>query len=72
MKHEWGSGELHTGFWLGDFKKRRHLEDLGIEGRIILQCVFKKCDAGKDWIDLAQDTDRWQALVKAVMNHRFP
>jgi hypothetical protein len=23
---------------------------------------------GMDWIDLAQDRDRWQALLKAVMN----
>ena len=25
---------------------------------------------GMDWIVLAQDTDRWQALVNAVMNVR--
>jgi hypothetical protein len=25
---------------------------------------------GIDWIDLAQDRDRWQALVNAVMNLR--
>jgi len=27
---------------------------------------------GMDWIDLAQDGDRWWALVNAVMNLRVP
>jgi len=27
---------------------------------------------GMDWIDLAQNRDRWQALVNAVMNIRVP
>ena len=27
---------------------------------------------GLDWIELAQDRDRWQALVIAVMNLRVP
>jgi hypothetical protein len=27
---------------------------------------------GMDWIDVAQDKDRWRALVNAAMNLRVP
>jgi hypothetical protein len=35
-----------TGFWSGDLKVRDHLEDLGVDGRIILGWIFKKWDGG--------------------------
>jgi len=52
--------------------ERDHLEDQGVDGRIILTRIFRKCDRDMDWIDLAQDRDRWRALVNAVMNNRVP
>jgi hypothetical protein len=39
----------------------------------VLKWIFKKLDGGDmDWIDMAQDRDRWRALVIAVMNLRVP
>jgi hypothetical protein len=35
---------MHIGFWWGNLRKRSHLEDLGVDGRIISKCVFKKWD----------------------------
>ena len=50
-----------------------HLEDPGLEGRIILRYIFRKWNVGGiDWIELAQDRDRCRALVNAVMNLRVP
>jgi hypothetical protein len=51
---------------------RNHLGDRGVDGRIILRWIFKKWDGGMDCIELAQDRDRWWALVNAVMNLRVP
>jgi hypothetical protein len=36
------------GFWCGNLKEREYLEDLGIDGRIILERNFKKWD-GEAW-----------------------
>ena len=48
------------------------MEDLGVNGRIILKWISEKWNEGTDWIDLAQDRDRWWAVADAIMNLRFP
>jgi hypothetical protein len=48
------------------------LEDPGIDRRIVLRWIFRKCDEGIDWIELVQDEDTWQALVNEVMNLQVP
>jgi hypothetical protein len=41
------------------------LENPGVNGRLILRRIFRKLNGGMGWIDLAQDSDRWRALVNA-------
>ena len=48
------------------------MEDLDVDGRKILKCVFKKwVVGGMDWIDMAQDTDMYWAIVRTVVNVRI-
>jgi hypothetical protein len=47
-------------------------KDQDIDGRIILRRNSRKWDGSMNWIDTAQDRDRWQALVNEVMNLWFP
>jgi hypothetical protein len=44
-KYKWRR-DMHTGFWWGNLRERDHLEDEGIDGRIILKLIFKKWDRG--------------------------
>jgi hypothetical protein len=57
-----GGGE----FWWGSIKERDHVKGLGINGRIIL--VSQSNQLGGAWtgFNLAQDTDKWRAFLKAV------
>jgi hypothetical protein len=48
-------------------RERGHLEDPGVDGRI-LKWILEKWDGGMEWIDLAQDRDKWRAVLNAVMN----
>ena len=38
--------EVYTGFWWGDLREREHLEDPGVDGRIILRRIFRNWDVG--------------------------
>jgi hypothetical protein len=49
-----------------------HLGDPGVDGSIILKWISKKWNGGMGWIELAQDRDRWRAVVNTVMNLRVP
>jgi hypothetical protein len=54
---------VYTEFWWGNLRERDHLEDPSVDGR--------KWDGGRgclNWTDLAQNRDRWQALVNVVIN----
>ena len=44
MWHIWGIGEVCSGFWWGDLRERDHMEDLGLDGMIILKWVLKEWD----------------------------
>ena len=48
------------------WRPRRRWED---NVKMDLQEVGKDCG---DWMELAQERDRWRALVSAVMNFRDP
>jgi len=52
-------------FWWRNAKERDHIEDLAVDGRIILKGMGRRCMASDDPV---QDRDRWRALVNAVMN----
>ena len=45
---------MHTGFYWGNLKEGDHLDELGIDGKIILKWILERWDGGvMDWIDLA-------------------
>jgi len=37
---------VYRGFWWGNLKGRVHMEDSGVDGRIILRWIFRKWDVG--------------------------
>ena len=43
---------------------RHHVEDIGVDGRIILKRILEILWEGVDWIVLAQDEDRWHLWMR--------
>ena len=39
-------GEVHTEFWWGDLKERGHLEEVGVDGIVMLRWILKKSFGG--------------------------
>jgi hypothetical protein len=37
-----GDEEGHAVFWWGELRKRHHLEDVGVDGTIILKWIFTR------------------------------
>ena len=50
-------------------RERVYLGDPGVDGSVILRGIFRS--GSMEWFELAQDSDKWQALVTAVMNVGF-
>jgi len=69
MQSVWGRGEGYTGFCWRNLRERRPRRKW--EDNIKIDIQEMGCDS-MDWIDLAQDRDRWRALVNAAMNLRVP
>jgi hypothetical protein len=63
MWHVWGERRGAYRALVGKPEGRNHLEDPGVDGRIILKWIFERLGVGGVyWIDLAQDRDRWRLL----------
>jgi len=53
-------------------RERDHLEEIGVDGTIILRLSSGSGLEGMYWIELAQVRNRWRALVNAVMKVWVP
>jgi hypothetical protein len=62
---------VHTGFWWENLGEGDHLEDGGVDEKIILKSIFENCDWGGGGHGMDRSRNRWRALVNEVMNFWF-
>jgi hypothetical protein len=63
MWHAWETRGKFIGFWW-ESQVRDHLEDRGVDGRMGSEWILGRLAWGSvKWIQLAQDRDRWLAVV---------
>ena len=68
-----GRGEACTGLLWGKPEGKRPLGRPRRRWKDNLKMDVQEVGCGGlDWIDVAQDRERWRALVNVVMNHRVP
>jgi hypothetical protein len=67
-----GRGDLCTGFLWGNPRNGDHFEDTNVDERIILRWIFMEWDRSVDWVELAQDRDRWRAVLNEGLTLRVP
>jgi hypothetical protein len=51
----------------GNLRERDDLQDLDVDGRMILDCLFKKKMGDVDWIDLTHNTDKCRAIMNLLV-----
>lgn len=54
-------------FWWGNLKERDYLEYWGVEGGDIEYIIKEIVCEGVEWIDLAQDAEKWWPLLNTEM-----
>jgi len=65
-------GEVCAGFWWGKPEGKRPLGRPSHRREENIKMDLREVGCGvMDWIELAQDRDRWRAVVNAVMNLRL-